>query len=329
MRHRNLPERIVSTVLGIAACAGLMLPPGAAAEWKPTRDVEIVVPFGVGGGADLTARTVAKVMTDEKIVPVSVTITNRPGGGTSVGIASVVATKRGDPHTLVLINPQSVITPLQIANSRGWRDLAPVANVMLDDYLLLAHRDAPYKNAAELLASARSKPPGTITVGSAGPADDMAIAVFQAATGVRFKIVRFDGGGQVQNMLLGKHVDLGAGNPLEFLGQIQAGALRPLGVYRPTRFELMANVPTMQEQKIDTVPFQMWRGFAMPKDAPAEAQAYWAEAIRKVMASPAMQQYIKANMATTHVLTGREFSAFLEQQESLYKNMLARLAEGK
>jgi putative tricarboxylic transport membrane protein len=318
-----------SSAIAALALACALAHSWAYGQWKPTRDVEIVVPFGVGGGADLTARTVARILTAEKIVPVPVSINNRPGGGTSVGIASVVANRRGDPHTLVLINPQSVITPLQIANSRGWRDLAPVANVMLDDYLLMAHRDAAYKNAAELVAAARSKPPGTITVGSSGPADDMAIAVFQAATGVHFKIVRFDGGGQVQNMLLGRHVDLGAGNPLEFLGQIQAGTVRPLGVFRPTRFTLMSSVPTMKEQNIDTVPFQMWRGFAMPKDAPADAQAYWQDVMRKVMATKAMQDYIQANMATPHLLVGSEFAAFLEQQESLYKTMLARLAEGK
>jgi putative tricarboxylic transport membrane protein len=318
-----------SSAIAALALACALAHSWAHAQWKPTRDVEIVVPFGVGGGADLTARTVARILTEEKIVPVAVTINNRPGGGTSVGIAAVVANRRGDPHTLVLINPQSVITPLQIANSRGWRDLAPVANVMLDDYLLMAHRDAAYKNAAELVAAARAKPANTITVGSAGPADDMAIAVFQAATGVHFKIVRFDGGGQVQNMLLGRHVDLGAGNPLEFLGQIQAGTVRPLGVFRPTRFALMNSVPTMKEQNIDTVPFQMWRGFAMPKDAPADAQAYWQDVMRKVMATKAMQDYIQANMATPHVLVGSGFAAFLEQQESLYKTMLSRLAEGK
>jgi len=323
MRRRNI------LALVAAACALAFTNPAAHAQWKPTRDVEIIVPFGVGGGADLTARTVARIMSEEKVVPVAVTINNRPGGGTSVGIAAVVATRRGDPHTLVLINPQSVITPIKIPNSRGWRDLAPVANVMLDDYLLMAHRDAPYRNAAELLAAARAKPPGTLTVGSAGPADDMAISVFEAATGVRFKIVRFDGGGQVQNMLLGRHVDLGAGNPLEFLGQIQAGTVRPLGVFRPTRFALMSNVPTMKEQDIDTAPFQMWRGFAMPKDAPAEAQAYWQDVLRRVMATKTMQQYIESNMATPHVLVGGEFGAFLEQQESLYKNMLARLNEAR
>lgn len=320
MKHFRL-RHAMGVFLGLL----VWLATSAAAQWKPTRDVELVVPFGVGGGADLTARTVARIMVEERLVPGAVNVVNRPGGGTSVGIAYAVANKRADPHTLVLINPQSVITPLRIANSRGWRDLAPLANVMLDDYLLLAHREAGYANAAELLAAARARPPLTLTVGSAGPADDLAIAIFEAATGARFKIVRFDSGGQVMNMLLGRHVDLGAGNPLEFLGQIQAGAVRPLGVFRPTRFAAMNAVPTMKEQGIDTAPFQMWRGFAMPKDAPAEAQLYWQDVMRKVMATRAMQQSIETNMATPHFLAGSEFAAFLAEQEGLYRTMLARL----
>lgn len=301
----------------------------AAAQWKPTRDVEFVVPFGVGGGADLTARTVARIIAEEKLVPVSIQVVNRAGGGTSVGIAAVANNKRGDPHTLVLINPQSVITPIRIANSRGWRDLVPLANLMLDDYLLLAHRDAAFKNAKELVAWARGKPAQSLSVGSAGPADDMAIAVFEAATGLKFKIVRFDGGGQIQTMLLGKHVDLGSGNPLEFMGQIQAGAIRPLGVFRTTRFPLMSGVPTMKEQGIDTVPFQMWRGIAVPKDLPAEAMQYWQDVMRKVMGSKKFRDYLTSIMATEYALLGADFASFLEKQEALYKDMLARLEKGK
>lgn len=317
-------------LLSCIACLSLAfhaLP--ATGQWKPTRDVEFVVPFGVGGGADLMARTVARIITEEKLIPVTLQVVNRAGGGSSVGIANVVTNKRGDPHTLVLINPQSVITPIRIANSRGWRDLTPLANFMLDDYLLIAHREAAFKNAAELLAAARGKPPHSITVGSAGAADDMAIAVFEAATGLKFKIVRFDGGGQVQSMLLGRHVDLGSGNPLEFLAQIQAGAIRPLGVFRPTRFPLMKDVPTMREQGIETAPFQMWRGVAVPQEVSAEAMRYWQDVMRKVTASKTFKDYIASNMATEHVLLAADFMKFLERQEALYKDMLSRLAETK
>lgn len=325
--HAFVQFPMLLSCIGVLSLALHVAP--AAAQWKPTREVQFVVPFGVGGGADLTARTVARIIAEEKLVPVSIQIMNRPGGGTSVGIAGVANSKRGDPHTLVLINPQSVITPIRIANSRGWRDLAPLANLMLDDYLLLAHRDAAFKNAKELVALARSKPPQSLSVGSAGPADDMAIAVFEAATGLKFKIVRFDGGGQIQTMLLGRHVDLGSGNPLEFMGQIETGAIRPLGVLRPTRFPLMSSVPTMKEQGIETVPFQMWRGIAVPKDVPAEAMQYWQDVMRKAMASKRFREYLASIMATEHALLGADFASFLEKQEALYKEMLARLEKGK
>jgi tripartite-type tricarboxylate transporter receptor subunit TctC len=297
------------------------------AQWKPTHDVEFVVPFGAGGGADLTARVVAKVITDQKLVPAHVAIVNKPGGGTSVGIANVVTNRSGDGNTLVLINPQSQITPIKFKDSKGWRDLTPIANLMLDDYLMLTYKESPFKTPGDVVKFAKSKPPRTLSIASSGPADDMAVTVFEAATGIRFKIVRFDGGGQIQTMLLGKHVDLGVGNPLEDLGQINAGNLRALGVYRPTRFDLMKNVPTMKEQGINVVPFQMWRGIALPPGAPADAQRYWQGVIAKVVASKEFKDYLRQNMATEHALYGKDFTTFLEQQETLYRDMLARLEQ--
>ena len=68
--------------------------PAFAQAWQPTRDVEFVIPFGVGGGADLMARVIQKIITDERLVPVAVNPVNRPGGGGAVGIAYVAASRR-------------------------------------------------------------------------------------------------------------------------------------------------------------------------------------------------------------------------------------------
>src|SRR5687768_18587976 len=66
------------------------LPLAALAQgWKPTKDVEFVIPFAVGGGADLMARVIHKIMVDEKLVPVPVALVNRPGGGGAAGIGYV------------------------------------------------------------------------------------------------------------------------------------------------------------------------------------------------------------------------------------------------
>jgi putative tricarboxylic transport membrane protein len=314
-------------ILSALGCLLVAFAMPAAAQFKPTRDVEFVIPFGLGGGADLLARTIIKIAADEKIVPTTIVAVNRPGGGSASGVGHVVANKNGDPHTLVLINPQTQITPLRVADAKGWRDLTPVYNFMLDDYLLFVRSASPFPDAAELVKQAKTKPPRTVSIGSAGTADDMAVAVFQSASGVQLNIVRFNSGGEALTALLGGHVDLAAGNPLEFMGQLDSKAVRALGVFRPTRFEAMPNVATMKEQGIDVAPFQMWRGVALPKGAPADAVAYWQDAMKKVADSKAFKDYITANVAALYPLPAAEFGRFLETQEALYKDMLAKLGQ--
>ena len=161
-----------------AACLGATLALPVQADWQPDGDVEFVVPYGLGGGADLLARTLIKIMVDDKLVPVTVTAVNKPGGGAAVGVGYVAATRNGNPLTLVLINPQTQITPLRESGAPGWRALTPLANLMLDDYLFFAGKGSPYATAADMVADAKSKPERTVSIGSAGTADDMAIAVF-------------------------------------------------------------------------------------------------------------------------------------------------------
>jgi putative tricarboxylic transport membrane protein len=313
---------LVAVGLGVAAAP-------AAAQWKPTKDVEFVIPYGLGGGADLLARTIIKIVTEEKLAPVSLVAVNKPGGGSAAGVGYVVSTRAGDPHTLVLINPQTQITPLRVKDAKGWRDLTPVTNFMLDDYLIFVRKDSPYRSAADLVQQAKAKPARSVSIGSAGTADDMAIAVFEAGTGLKLNIVRFNSGGEILTALLGGHVELASGNPLEFMGQLQAGAIRALGVFRPSRFQAMPDVPTMKEQGIETEPFQMWRGVAMPGGAPPEAVQYWQGVMQKVAASKSFKDYIAQNVATEHVLPAADFAGFLEKQEALYKEMLARLGQLK
>lgn len=312
--------------IAFALVAAMPLSGAKAADWKPASDVEFVIPFGLGGGADLLARVIINIMTDEKLVPVNVIAVNKPGGGTSVGVAYVLTTKNANPNTLVLINPQTQITPLTVKDARGWRDLTPVTNLMLDDYLILVGKDSPYKTAADLVKDAKAKPPKTISIGSAGTADDMAIAVFEAASNIKLNILRFNSGSEALTAVLGGHINLAAGNPLEFMGYLTGGQVRALGVFRPTRFtDHLPNVPTMKEQGIDVAPFQMWRGVAMPKGVSADALAYWQGVMQKVATSKAFTNYIKQNVATLHVVSGPDYTKFLESQETLYKGMLKRL----
>lgn len=294
----------------------------AANAWQPVRDVEFVVPFGVGGGADLLARSLVKIIQDNKLVPVNIAVVNKPGGGTSVGVSYVAATRGKDPHTIVLINPQTVLTPLTVPDSLGWRALRPVSNLMLDDYLILAAKSSPYGNIGDVVKAAQQKGDRAISIGSSGTADDLAIALLEQATKVRFNVVRFNGGGQIMSALLGGHIDLGAGNPLEFLGQIKSGDMRALAVLRDDRFPQLPDVPTLVEQNFRTRPFQMWRGIASPKGVPDDAVEYWDGVFKKVAATPDFKKYLELNSATFAYMDSKQFPKFLDTQEKFYSEML-------
>jgi putative tricarboxylic transport membrane protein len=140
-------------------------------------------------------------------------------------------------------------------------------------------------------------------------------------------VVSFNGGGEALTALLGGHVDASIANPLEFMGQFKGGGVRALAVFRDDRFPEFPDVPTMKESGVDAPNFQMWRGMAVPKDAPDEAAKYWEGVMEKVMASPTMAKYLKDNAASAKPIAGDEYVAFLENQEKLYRDLLDKPAK--
>jgi putative tricarboxylic transport membrane protein len=312
--------RFFARLLLLAAIPGAALAQG----WKPTKDVEFVVPFALGGGADLMARVIHKVIVDEKLVPVPVAIVNKPGGGGAAGIGYVAASRKADPHTLVLINGSTQITPILNPQARTLTEVTPVMNMMLDDFLLFVRADAPWKSAADFVKDAKSKPAKSVAFSTGGTTDVMAVAVLSKATGVEYNTVSFNSGGEALTALLGGHVQASMGNPLEFMGQLQGGKVRALGVARDQRFPGLKDVPTFEEQGIKTPNFQMWRGVAIPKDAPDAARVYWEGIMTKVNNSASMKKYYADNVAQAASIPGKQFNEFLARQEKLYRELLGK-----
>ncbi len=231
------------------ACAPLIAgarPAFAQSGWRPTKDVEFVVPFAVGGGADLLARVIHKIIIDEKLSPVPIALNNRPGGGGAAGIGYMSASRRADPHTIALVNGTTQITPILNPAARTLSEVRPIMNVMLDDFLFFVKGDAPWKTIGEFVADAKSKPAKTYAFSTGGTTDVMAITVFARASGADYNIVNFNSGGEALTQLLGGHVHASIGNPLEFMGHLQSKAVRALGVVRETRFGALPDVPTMK-----------------------------------------------------------------------------------
>ena len=296
----------------------------SAQGWKPTKDVEFVIPFAVGGGADLMARVIHKIIVDEKLVPVPVALVNKPGGGGAAGIGYVSASRKADPHTLILINGTTQITPILNPNAKTLTEVKPVMNLMLDDFVFFVRADAPWNSLKDFIADAKSKPAKSMAFSAGGTTDTMAVTVLSKSTGVQYNIVSFNSGGEALTALLGGHVQASMGNPLEFMGNLQGGKVRALGVVRDNRFAALPEVRTFKEQGVNSPNFQMWRGVAIPKGAPAAAAQYWEGVMKKVVASPALAAYFRENVAQAAPIAGKDFDAFLANQEKLYRDLLGK-----
>src|SRR4026208_515545 len=209
-----------------AALALVLLCCGAAA-WSqqsyPSRPVRIVVPFAVGGSADVYARVLGAKLSENLGHPF--VIENRPGGGAVVG-TDAVAKSAPDGYTVLMIsNPHPVNETLIPKKPYDlMRDLAPVTGVNYQDLLLAIHPSIPANNLKEFIALAK-KSPGKLNYASSGPGTPyhMAGELFKYMAGVDIVHVPHKGSDQARAAVLGHQVDMMFDAISTMVGQPHAG----------------------------------------------------------------------------------------------------------
>ena len=169
-----------------------LLPLRAQSSW-PERSITVIVPFGPGGIADLTARTVAQAMSATLKVPIIVD--NRPSAGSIVG-STAVAQAAPDGYTLLLMSNANAVSaglfrklPFDVQ-----KDFAPVGLLGVFDLALFVGAESKLKSVRELLADARARP-GKLTIGTiaVGSTQNLSAELFRARTGIDALIVPYKG----------------------------------------------------------------------------------------------------------------------------------------
>ncbi len=269
------------THLACLLAAALLAQP-AAAQTFPAKPVRIIVPFGAGGVADLTARTVAQKLGESLGQPV--VIENKPGAG-GVVAGDTVAKAEPDGHTLLLMSNGTAVSAglFKSLPFDTVRDFAPVSTLGFFDIAIITPADSKFKNLGELLASAKANPGklnlGTINIGST---QNLVAELFKTSSGADMQIVPFNGTPAVITALRGGQIDAAVEILGPVLPQIKANALRALTVTGDKRAAVLPEVPTAKESGLPTFVAASWNALAAPAKTP---QAVIARLNREIAAA--------------------------------------------
>lgn len=297
-----------------------------AADWKPTKPIEIIAPAGPGGGYDLLARTMQKALTEEKLVDQPILVTNKPGGGGASGW-NYLKGKAGQGEFLAANSPLILQNNLLSKSELTYKDFMMVANLMAEWEVIAVKDDAPWKNGKEFF-EAMKKDPGSMHVG-VGPAlgndDHIQMLTLAKAFGADPKAIKFvvypNTAAEQIPALLGGHIKAITISMAEVMEQVKAKKIRLLGVSAPARTADAPDVPTWKEQGVDFV-FPHWRGVQAAPGLTPEQQKFWTETITKMVATKTWKDSLKTLNWDSHFQNTKDYGGFLDAQDKLMKESL-------
>jgi len=245
----------------------------AQAQSFPSKTVRIVVPFGAGGVADLTARTVGQKLSESLGQPVL--IDNKPGAG-GVAAGDAVAKAEPDGYTLLLMsNGTAVSTGLfKSLPFDAMRDFAPISTLATFDIAILVPADSKFKTLGELLNFAKANP-GKLNLGSIniGSTQNLAAELFKSTSGTDMQVVPYNGTPALITALRGGQLDVGVEILGPVLPQVTANALRVLAVTGEKRAAVLPDVPTAKESGLPGFVASSWNALAAPAKTPKDVIA--------------------------------------------------------
>ena len=317
----------------VAYVAAFLIAGPAAAQWKPERNIEIIVGTGPGGGQDKTARTVQHLLTDKRFIEAPVTVVNKPGGGGAVGWA-YLNQHAGDAHYAVIGTTTLLTSQITGRSPVGFTDITPLAMLLSESVALSVRQESPLltgKDLVERLKKDASSVSASIGSSVGGP-NHIAFALIAKAAGgdvKKLKTVVFQGGGEAITATLGGHVDLISSAANNVIPHLAAGKMRVLGIAAPQRLGgVFAKVPTWKEQGID-VQITNWRMLAGPKGLTAAQIAYWDGALAKLVKTDEWKKDLDNNVFENTYMNSDETRRYLKAQYDQFHAALSEVGLAK
>ena len=312
MKRRPFIQSLITVAAGAALIAGFST--SAMAEGLSNRPIRIVVPFGAGGVADVTARVVAQQLSTQLGQPV--VIDNKPSAGGIVA-ADTVAKAAPDGHTLFLMSNGSAVT-VNLFNHLPFdmvKDLTPISTLGYFDIGVITDAKSPFKNLGELIGYAKANP-GKLNLGSinVGSTQNLAAELFKTSAGIDAQIVPFNGTPAVVTALRGKQVDAAVEILTPIMGQINSKAVNLLAVTGEKRSPLLPNVPTAQESGVKGFVASSWNALAAPSKTPTAVIARLNQEINAAVNNPEVAKKLRELNVQAQASTPEQTAKLLQSE---------------
>jgi tripartite-type tricarboxylate transporter receptor subunit TctC len=314
-------KRAFSAIGGAFLAAAVMAGPVVAQDKFPSRPIEVIVPFGPGGGADQLARLTGKLL--EPVVGQGLPIVNVPGGTGATGMAKLIAAPADGYSTAVYIADTH---SLLAGESPRWSvdDIVPLAVMIQQPSFLLVAKDSPYKTWADFEKAAKAEP-GKLKVATVGfgSVDDFTLKHLDSKGGVKVVQVPFSKPNERYVSILGGHADAlyeQGGDVAQFL---KSGEMRPLLMFGDKRMAEFPDVPASGELGY-SVSLPQFRAIVVRTGTPPETIKAMSDALSKVASSDEYKTFLKDSLADPNsFMPADKSTGFLKQQLDDMKKAIA------
>ena len=290
MKYKFTIARREATLALAAAATGIGGAPVRAQVKYPTRPVRVILPFGAGGVADVTARLVADALGNK--LGQRFVIENNPGAG---GITAARAALEGgkDGYTLILLTNGTAIS-VPLFNHLPFdplKDFVPISIIGYFSCVFMVNASSPFQTLADFLKADREKP-GAVNVGTinVGGTQNLTAELFKSMAGAHFVIVPFRTSPDVVVGLLRNDVQLAMDFYAALKPTLEGGKGRAIATSAPQRSPELPNVPTVQEAGVAGFDVVAWNGLYAPAGTPQDVIDTLKQALHEVLADPALKK---------------------------------------
>ena len=297
--------RVWLSVIGLAAMLGVSLL-AQAAEWKPAKRIEIVVPNAPGGGNDRLVRLEFKIAQEQKLIEPIVNVVHKPGAGVVMGL-TYLNQFAGDGHHIAIVSSTFLGDYVSGRSAISPTDITPIAQLFTEYVAFAVKPDSPLKSAKEVMARLTADVTSLSTAISGGPGNHNHIALSMVARAAgadakKLKVVVFSSGADAMTAALGGHVDMVVAPAASVLPHVQAGRLRFVALAAPRRLEgAFASVPVWKELGADAVTSN-WRAMVGPRGLPQPQIDYWEQVFARVVESEDWKKMLERDGVTAEFL---------------------------